>query len=51
MNAGDGFIARVKDGSTQQVYPCATAQQVGGGCTLTPAPAAPAAAPATTEQQ
>lgn len=46
--AGDGFIARVKEGRTEQVYPCATAQQIGGGCTLTPAPAA---APATSEQQ
>lgn len=41
---GEGFIARVKDDVTQQIYPCATAQRIGGGCTLTPAPAA---APAT----
>jgi hypothetical protein len=42
---GEGFIARVNnEGVTQQVYPCATAQRIGGGCTLTPAPAA---APAT----
>lgn len=43
---GQGYIARVgTDGVTQQIYPCATAQRIGGGCTLTPAPAA-AAAPA-----
>jgi len=42
---GQGYIARVNnEGVTQQVYPCATAQRIGGGCTLTPAPAA---APAT----
>jgi len=47
---GVGYIARVKDNATQQVYACATAQAIGGGCTLTPAPAAaPAAAPAPTE--
>lgn len=41
--AGDGFIARVDTaGLTQQVYPCATAQQIGGGCRLTTAPAAAA---------
>ncbi|MDI1325879.1 MAG: hypothetical protein PSV23_03665 [Brevundimonas sp.] len=45
---GEGFIARVNtEGATQQVYPCATAQRIGGGCTLTPAPAvAPEPAPA-----
>lgn len=38
---GEGFIARLNaDGVTQQIYPCATAQRIGGGCTLTPAPAA-----------
>lgn len=43
---GEGFIARVNsEGVTQQIYPCATAQLIGGGCTLTPAPAA-APAPA-----
>lgn len=43
---GEGFIARVNnEGVTQQIYPCATAQRIGGGCTLTPAPAA-APAPA-----
>ncbi|WP_299177224.1 hypothetical protein [uncultured Brevundimonas sp.] len=46
--AGDGFIARLNaEKAVQQIYPCATAQQIGGGCTLTPAPAAaPAPAPA-----
>lgn len=41
---GEGYIARVNtEGATQQIYPCATAQRIGGGCTLTPAPeAAPA---------
>ncbi len=42
---GEGYIARVSnEGVTQQVYPCATAQRIGGGCTLTPAPAAAPAA-------
>lgn len=51
-NGADGVIVRLNaERAVQQVYPCATAQQIGGGCTLTPAPAAPAAAPATTEQQ
>lgn len=44
---GEGFIARIDaQGATQQVYPCATAQRIGGGCTLTTV-AATAAAPAT----
>lgn len=43
--AGEGYIARLNtDGVTQQIYPCATAQRIGGGCTLTPAPAAAPAA-------
>jgi hypothetical protein len=48
---GEGFIARLnREGATQEIYPCATAQRIGGGCTLTPAPAAaPAATPAPTE--
>ena len=38
---GEGYIARIDSaGVTQQIYPCATAQRIGGGCTLTPAPAA-----------
>ncbi len=45
----DGVIARLNaEHAVQQIYPCATAQRIGGGCTLTPAPAA---APATTDQQ
>lgn len=37
---GDGFIARLNtENIVQQVYPCATAQQVGGGCKLTIVPA------------
>jgi hypothetical protein len=37
---GEGYIARVNnEGVTQQIYPCATAQRIGGGCRLTPAPA------------
>jgi hypothetical protein len=44
--AGDGIIARLNtENVVQQVYPCATAQQVGGGCKLTTVPAA-APAPA-----
>ncbi len=44
----DGVIARLNaERAVQQIYPCATAQQIGGGCTLTPAPAA---SPATTQQ-
>lgn len=44
----DGVIARVDEArAVQQIYPCATAQQIGGGCTLT---AAAPAAEATTPQ-
>lgn len=44
---GEGYIARIDNaGVTQQIYPCATAQRIGGGCTLTPTPAV---APAPTE--
>jgi hypothetical protein len=40
---GEGYIARINaEGVTQQIYPCATAQRIGGGCRFTPAPAAPA---------
>ena len=36
-----GYIARTNlEGAVQQVYACATAQRIGGGCTLTPATAA-----------
>lgn len=47
--AGDGYIARVNaEMAVQQVYPCAEAARIGGGCTLTTVAAAPAApAPAT----
>ncbi|MDP1913974.1 hypothetical protein [Brevundimonas sp.] len=39
---GQGFIARVNaEGATQQIYPCATAQRIGGGCTLTQVAAPP----------
>jgi hypothetical protein len=48
--AGDGYIARIKDGVTQQVYACVIAQPIGGGCTLTQVPAPAAEAPASTEQ-
>lgn len=44
---GQGYIARIKDGVTAQVYACSIAQGIGGGCTLTPAPAA---APPATQQ-
>lgn len=38
---GEGYIARINtEGVTQQIYPCATAQRIGGGCRFTPAPAA-----------
>ncbi|MFK0298892.1 hypothetical protein ACIQTU_06695 [Brevundimonas sp. NPDC090276] len=40
----DGFIIRQNaEHAVQQVYPCATAQQIGGGCKLTTTP--PAATP------
>lgn len=45
-DGADGVIARLNaENAVQQVYPCATAQAIGGGCKLTTAPAA-AAAPA-----
>ncbi|WP_225212224.1 hypothetical protein [Brevundimonas guildfordensis] len=45
-NGADGLIARVNtENAVQQVYPCATAQQIGGGCKLTTTP--PAATPNT----
>jgi hypothetical protein len=38
---GEGYIARINNqGVTQQTYPCATAQRIGGGCTLTAVAAA-----------
>lgn len=42
---GEGYVARLSPaGETQQVYACADATRIGGGCTLTQVPAA---APAT----
>lgn len=43
--SGEGYVARVKDNAIGQVYPCALAIRIGGGCTMTPVAAA------TTEQQ
>jgi hypothetical protein len=50
---GDGLIARFDTAmALQQVYPCAEAQRIGGGCKLTVVPdAAPVAAPAPATQQ
>ncbi|WEK39918.1 MAG: hypothetical protein P0Y50_15500 [Candidatus Brevundimonas colombiensis] len=46
-DGADGVIARLNaENVVQQIYPCATAQQIGGGCKLTAAPAAAAPAPA-----
>ena len=43
-NGADGVIVRFDTAkAVQQVYPCATAQQIGGGCKLTTTP--PAATP------
>lgn len=43
--AGDGYVARFNEAqAVQQTYPCAEAQRIGGGCTLTQVPAAPEAA-------
>ncbi|MFN3836507.1 MAG: hypothetical protein ACK4MI_02220 [Brevundimonas sp.] len=40
-DGADGVIARLNtENVVQQIYPCATAQQIGGGCKLTTAPAA-----------
>jgi hypothetical protein len=36
-SGAEGYILRVKDNATEQVYRCAIAQPIGGGCTLTPA--------------
>lgn len=38
--SGEGFVTRVKDNAVAQVYACAVAQRIGGGCTLTPVAAA-----------
>jgi len=43
--AGNGIIVRFDTAyAVQQVYPCETAQRIGGGCRLTAVPEAPAAA-------
>lgn len=43
--AGNGVIVRFNpEYAVQQVYPCETAQRIGGGCRLTIVPEAPAAA-------
>ncbi|WP_298159667.1 hypothetical protein [Brevundimonas sp.] len=49
--AGNGVIVRFNpEYAVQQVYPCETAQRIGGGCRLTIVPEIPAAAaPATQE--
>ena len=45
--AGNGVIVRFNpEYAVQQVYPCETAQRIGGGCRLTVVPEAPTAAPA-----
>lgn len=46
-DGADGVIARLNaENAVQQIYPCAAAQQIGGGCKLTAAPTAAAPAPA-----
>lgn len=47
--SGEGYVTRVKDNAVGQVYPCALAVRIGGGCTMTPV-AAPQAAPASDQQ-
>lgn len=41
--ANEGYIVRVNEGVAQQVYPCASAQRIAGGCALTRVPAAASA--------
>lgn len=49
--AGNGIIVRFNpEYAVQQVYPCETAQRIGGGCRLTVVPAAPAAEATATPQ-
>lgn len=38
--SGEGYVAQVKDNAVKQVYPCALAVRIGGGCKLTAVPAA-----------
>lgn len=37
--SGEGYVAQVKDDAVNQVYPCALAVRIGGGCKLTAVPA------------
>ena len=49
--AGNGVIVRFNpEYAVQQVYPCETAQRIGGGCRLTVVPEAPAAAAPAAQQ-
>ena len=49
--AGDGYIARFDAGmAVQQIYPCAEAARIGGGCTLTVVPVVEAAPAPVTEE-
>lgn len=34
--SGEGYVTRMKDDAVAQVYPCALAVRIGGGCTMTP---------------
>ncbi|RZJ16767.1 MAG: hypothetical protein EON91_11840 [Brevundimonas sp.] len=34
--SGEGYVTRMKDEAVAQVYPCALAIRIGGGCTMTP---------------
>ncbi|RZJ16768.1 MAG: hypothetical protein EON91_11845 [Brevundimonas sp.] len=34
--SNDGYVARIKDNAIGQIYPCALAVRIGGGCTMTP---------------
>ncbi|WP_428152670.1 hypothetical protein [Brevundimonas sp.] len=50
-SAGNGVIVRFNpEYAVQQVYPCETAQRIGGGCRLTIVPEAPAAPAPAAEQ-
>lgn len=51
-SGGNGLIVRLNpEYAVQQVYPCEVAHRIGGGCTLTVVPEAPAAEAAPAEQQ
>lgn len=48
---GLGYVIRMNgSGAVQQVYACAIAQRIGGGCTLTPVNATPVGQPPEAEQ-